>query len=197
MEHLNQKINLKGYLLCLETADILLCLYFVGLSGSGKTTLACVLIEKIRKIIKGRKITYLDGDQIRQYLSKGLGFNKEDRSTNVRRIGYVASEVVKHDGIVVCANIAPYEEDRKSNRNLISGCGEYIEIFVDTALKKCEERDCKGLYKLARAGKIKQFTGINDPFEIPTNPEIIVDGSDCLDKNSNIILDFLSKKGLI
>jgi len=150
-----------------------LCLYFVGLSGSGKSTLANFVLQKIQERESERNVTILDADVIRTHLSKGLGFSKEDRSTNVRRIGYVASEIVKHHGIVMAANIAPYEEDRAYNREIISAGGNYVEIFVDTTLDKCEERDVKGLYKLAREGKIAQFTGISDPFERPENAEIV------------------------
>ena len=169
-----------------------LCLYFVGLSGSGKSTLACAIIDKLRELIPERKITLLDADMIRLHLSKGLGFSKEDRSSNVRRIGYVASEIVKHGGICVVANIAPYVDDRKFNRNLISQYGNYTEIYVNTTLDVCEHRDCKGLYKLARAGKIKQFTGIDDPFEEPKNAELILNGNDIIDDNIDIIIKKIS-----
>ena len=148
-----------------------LCIYFVGLSGSGKSTIANYLINKIYELSSSR-ITYLDGDIVRRHLSKGLGFSKEDRSMNVRRIGYVCSEVVKHGGIVIAANIAPYEDDRDYNRKIISEYGNYVEVYVNTHLDNCISRDVKGLYKLAIEGKIKQFTGISDPFEEPKTPEI-------------------------
>lgn len=164
--------------------------YFVGLSGSGKTTLAKNLINYLRERTF-TKITYLDGDVVRKELSKGLGFSKEDRSTNVRRIGYVASEVAKHGGICVCANIAPYEDDRLYNKNLIeSKGGKYIEIFVNTPVEVCESRDVKGLYKLARDGKIK-LTGINDPFEVPKNPTVKVNSSKDLIIQINVIKDLV------
>lgn len=150
------------------------CYYFVGLSGSGKTTFANMLYALIKSIEPSRPVTILDGDVVRQNLSKGLGFTKEDRSTNVRRIGYVASEIVRHGGTVICANIAPYDEDRLNNRKLIEQYGKYCEIFVDTPLEVCEKRDVKGLYKLAREGKIKQFTGISDPFEEPTKADVVI-----------------------
>jgi sulfate adenylyltransferase len=111
----------------------------------------------------------LDADVIRTHLSKGLGFSKEDRSTNVRRIGYVASEIVKHGGLVVVANIAPFQEDRDFNKRAISGGGDYFQIYVDTPISECERRDVKGLYSGARAGTIKNFTGVSDPFEVPTD----------------------------
>ena len=155
-----------------------LCIYLVGLSGSGKSTIANFLISKLKEIETERKITLLDADIIRLNLSKGLGFSKEDRSTNVRRIGYVASEIVKHGGIVICANIAPYEEDRLFNRKQISQYGKYIEVFVNTSLECCERRDIKGLYKMARDGKILNFTGVNDPFEIPLTSDLLLDGDE-------------------
>ncbi len=151
------------------------CYYFIGLSGSGKTTYANILKSNLLEKYPSKEITILDGDIVRQELSKGLGFTKKDRSTNVQRIGYVASEIVKHGGIVICANIAPYDSDRLINRNKIENIGgKYIEIFVNTPLEICEKRDIKGLYKLAREGKIKQFTGISDPFENPTKSDIII-----------------------
>jgi sulfate adenylyltransferase len=167
------------------------CLYFVGLSGSGKTTLAKALKAKLDEILRLRTITILDGDVVRRNLSKGLGFNKEDRSINVRRIGYVASEIVKHGGICLCASIAPYQEDRSYNKSQI-GSG-YIEILVDTDLAVCEARDVKGLYKLARAGTIKEFTGISDPFEPAPNADLtlICNHTTDLNDNINLILDKL------
>jgi sulfate adenylyltransferase len=164
------------------------CYYFVGLSGSGKSASANALKEKIHEYEPERTVTILDADIIRQNLSKGLGFSKEDRSMNVRRIGYVASEIVKHGGICIVANIAPYAEDRKINRILINQYGRYIEIYVKTSLDICEQRDCKGLYKMARDGKIKQFTGISDPFEEPIDPEFIINGDNDINENITKIL---------
>lgn len=169
-----------------------LCVYFVGLSGCGKSTIANVLKSKLLEICN-KQITILDGDIIRQHLSKGLTFSKEDRSTNIRRIGYVASEIVKHNGIVLCANIAPFEDDRKYNRELISKYGHYLEIFVDTPLNICEKRDVKGLYKLARSGIIKKFTGVSDPFETPTESNLIVNGEESIDKILDKIINLLKK----
>jgi len=171
-----------------------LCVYFTGLSGSGKSTLANFLKEKILEVERERAITILDADVVRTHLSKGLGFSRADRSTNVRRIGYVCSEIVKHGGIVLVANIAPYEEDREWNRELISADGNYVEIFVDTAIEKCEERDVKGLYALARKGVIKEFTGVSDPYEIPKKPEIVVNGGEGLDGIISNILTWLKNK---
>lgn len=155
------------------------CYYCIGLSGSGKTTYANQLRIKLLEKNPGEVITILDGDVVRQNLSKGLGFSKEDRSMNVRRIGYVASEIVKHGGTVICANIAPYDEDRKYNKKMIESVGgKYIQIWVKTSLDVCEQRDVKGLYKLAREGKIKQFTGISDPFEDASDSDIIIETED-------------------
>jgi sulfate adenylyltransferase len=160
-----------------------LCIYLVGLSGSGKSTMANILIDKLKELNTGKKITLLDADVVRLNLSKGLGFSKEDRSTNVRRIGYVAAEIVKHGGIVICANIAPYEADRLANRKQISQHGQYIEVYMRTSLECCIRRDVKGLYKAAIEGTVKNFTGISDPFEEPINADIILDGDE---QNSKI-----------
>lgn len=148
-----------------------ICYYFVGLSGSGKSTYAEALKAYFEENML--EVTLLDADIIRTHLSKGLGFSKEDRSMNVRRIGYVASEIVRHGGIVIVANIAPFAEDRAFNRHLISQHGRYVEIFVDTALDTCADRDVKGLYKAAFAGTLKNFTGVSDPFEAPTNSIVV------------------------
>ena len=169
-----------------------LCLYFTGLSGAGKSTIANALYSRLLELVNNRNITVLDGDTVRLNLSKELGFSKKDRSTNVRRIGYVASEIVKHRGICLCANIAPYKDDRDYNRKLINSYGKYIEVFVNTPLQTCENRDVKGLYQLARKNIIKEFTGISDPYEEPDNAEILLEGDGGIDKSVNIILDYLS-----
>lgn len=171
-----------------------LCLYFVGLSGSGKTTLARLMEKKLRELYPNKKVTYLDGDIVRTNLSKGLGFSKTDRSLNVRRIGYVASLVVKHGGLCVTANIAPYAEDRKVNHELISAQGNMVQIWVNTPLEECEKRDIKGLYKLARSGVIKQFTGISDPFEEPDDSDLIVDGTKDIEEIGQEIIQYLKEK---
>ena len=151
-------------------------IFFTGLSGSGKSTLANGLLIKLMEE-GSRPVTLLDGDIVRTHLSSELGFSRNDRSTNIKRIGYVASEITKNGGIAICAPIAPYEQDRLYNRNLISCEGGYLEIFVNTPLEKCEERDSKGLYALAREGKIKEFTGISDPYEEPKDAEMVIDSS--------------------
>lgn len=153
-----------------------LCVYFMGLSGAGKSTLASKLRARIQEEMPHKEVTILDADEIRMHLSKGLGFSKADRSTNVRRIGYVASEIVRHGGIVLVANIAPFQEDRAANRTLIEPYGRYVEVYVNTAIEECERRDVKGLYKAARAGTLGNFTGISDPFEVPSDSEIVLTG---------------------
>ena len=160
------------------------CYYLVGLSGSGKTTYANKLKSQILEKYPEKEVTILDGDTVRHNLTKELGFSKKDRSTNVRRIGYVASEIVKYNGIVICANIAPYDIDRLHNRNLIESLGgKYIEVWINTDLETCEKRDVKGLYKLAREGVIKQFTGISDPFDKPSKYDIEITTEDFDFKN--------------
>ena len=152
-------------------------IFFTGLSGSGKSTLANGVL--VRLLEEGRRpVSLLDGDIVRTHLSSELGFSKEHRSLNVRRIGFVASEITKNGGIAICAPIAPYRLDRQFNRDMIDPLGGYIEIFVNTPLDICEQRDVKGLYAKARKGLLKQFTGIDDPYEKPENAEIVIDSSD-------------------
>jgi sulfate adenylyltransferase len=146
-------------------------IFFTGLSCSGKSTLAQLLLARLEEI-QDREITFLDGDVIRDHLSKGLGFSKEDRDENVKRVGFVASEIVRHGGIVIASLIAPYTDARRSVRNRIEHYGAFVEVFVDTPLSVCESRDTKGLYAKARQGIIKNFTGIDDPYEAPTQPEL-------------------------
>ena len=154
-----------------------LTIFFTGLSGSGKSTLANGLLVKLLEE-GNRPVTLLDGDIVRTHLSSELGFSKEHRSINVQRIGFVASEITKNGGIAICAPIAPYENGRRKNRELISKGGAYIEVHVATPINICEQRDVKGLYAKARKGIIKGFTGIDDPYEEPINPEVKIDTSD-------------------
>ncbi|MEC7855482.1 MAG: bifunctional sulfate adenylyltransferase/adenylylsulfate kinase [Candidatus Neomarinimicrobiota bacterium] len=186
-QHLDDGTNIPSWFTYQEVAKELqksrlpkkdrgLTIFFTGLSGSGKSTLANGLLIKLLEN-GSRPVTLLDGDIVRTHLSSELGFSKEHRSLNVRRIGFVASEITKNKGIAICAPIAPYKKDRRFNRKLISKLGGYIEVHVSTSLDKCEERDVKGLYKLARKGVIKEFTGISDPYEEPKNAEIIIDSS--------------------
>ncbi|CUH61931.1 bifunctional sulfate adenylyltransferase/adenylylsulfate kinase [Thalassobacter stenotrophicus] len=148
--------------------------FFTGLSGSGKSTIANAMMVKLMEM-GGRPVTLLDGDIVRKNLSSELGFSKEHRDLNIRRIGYVASEITKNGGIAICAPIAPYTATRRAVREDIEQFGAFVEVHVATALEECERRDRKGLYKLAREGKIKEFTGISDPYEAPTAAELVVD----------------------
>jgi sulfate adenylyltransferase len=148
--------------------------FFTGLSGSGKSTIANALMVKLMEQ-GGRPVTLLDGDVVRKHLSSELGFSKEHRDINIKRIGYVASEITKNGGIAICAPIAPYTATRRAVREMIEAFGAFIEVHVATSVEECERRDRKGLYKLAREGKIKEFTGISDPYEFPTKAEIVLD----------------------
>ncbi|SDW41819.1 sulfate adenylyltransferase [Albimonas donghaensis] len=148
--------------------------FLTGLSGSGKSTIANALMVKLMEL-GGRPVTLLDGDVVRKHLSSELGFSKEHRDINIKRIGYVASEITKNGGIALCAPIAPYTATRRAVREMIEAYGAFVEVHVATSLEECERRDRKGLYKLAREGKIKEFTGISDPYEAPETPELRVD----------------------
>ncbi len=148
--------------------------FFTGLSGSGKSTIANALMVKLMET-GGRAISLLDGDIVRKNLSSELGFSKEHRDLNIRRIGYVASEITKNGGIAICAPIAPYAATRRTVRDMISPLGGFVEIHVATPIEVCEDRDRKGLYAKARAGIIKEFTGVSDPYEVPENPEMEID----------------------
>jgi sulfate adenylyltransferase len=149
-------------------------IFFTGLSGSGKSTIANALITKFLET-GGRPVTLLDGDLVRKNLSSELGFSKAHRDINIRRIGYVASEITKNGGIAICAPIAPYEETRKAVRQMIEPFGGFILVYAATPLEVCEQRDRKGLYAKARAGIVKEFTGISDPYEAPTDAEVVID----------------------
>ena len=171
--------------------------FFTGLSGSGKSTIANVLMAKLMEV-GTRPVTLLDGDLVRKHLSSELGFSKEHRELNIQRIGYVASEITKNRGIAICAPIAPYSATRRTVREMVSQYGGFIEVHVATPLEVCEERDRKGLYAKARAGLIKQFTGIDDPYEAPQNAEVVVDTSKfSADELAQQILLQLEKQGYI
>lgn len=172
-------------------------LFFTGFSGAGKSTIAKAVAIKLMEI-QDRAITILDGDIIRIHLTSELGFSKEHRSLNVRRVGFVASEITKNRGIAICSMIAPYAVDRDFVRELIAAKGNFIEIHVSTPIDACEARDTKGLYALAREGKLTGFTGINDPYEIPINPEISIDTTQYyLEEAVELIVDYLIKIGHI
>jgi sulfate adenylyltransferase len=142
-------------------------------------------------------VTVLDGDVVRTHLSQGLGFSKEDRDTNIRRIGFVAAEIARHGGGVICAAVSPYRATRNECRAMI-GADRFIEIFVDAPLDVCEERDTKGMYRLAREGKIKNFTGIDDPYEVPHNAELVIDTvAFSAEENAELILAFLVGQGFV
>ncbi|MDP6124763.1 MAG: bifunctional sulfate adenylyltransferase/adenylylsulfate kinase [Candidatus Latescibacteria bacterium] len=204
-DYLNRGRTLPGWFTRPEVADILadaypprhqqgVCIWMTGLSGSGKSTVADVLLDLLQEL--GRRVTVLDGDVVRTNLSKGLGFSKEDRDTNILRIGYVASEIVKHGGVAICAAISPYIAVRDQVREMV---GEgFVEVFVDTPLSECEKRDVKGMYAKARRGEIKGFTGIDDPYEAPENPEMVLDTIDCSgETNGRRILDWLVEHGYV
>lgn len=148
--------------------------FFTGLSGSGKSTVANAILVKLMEL-GGRPVTLLDGDIVRKNLSSELGFSKEHRDLNIRRIGFVASEITKNGGIAICAPIAPYATTRAAVRQEIEAVGTFVEVHVSTSIEECERRDRKGLYKLAREGKIKEFTGISDPYDVPESPEVRID----------------------
>lgn len=171
--------------------------FLTGLSGSGKSTIANALMVKLMEM-GGRPVTLLDGDVVRKHLSSELGFSKEHRDINIRRIGYVASEITKNGGIAICAPIAPYTATRRDVREMIEATGAFVEVHVATSLEECEKRDRKGLYKLAREGKIKEFTGISDPYEEPTKPELRLEteGND-VDYCAQQVILKLEQMGLI
>ncbi len=189
-----------------ETAKILMeaypprhkrgvCIWFTGLSGAGKSTLARILTAKLLE--RGRQVTLLDGDVVRTHLSKGLGFSKEDRDTNILRIGFVAGEIVRHRGTAICAAISPYRATRNKVRQMV-GEERFVEVFVDTPLEICEQRDVKGLYAKARRGEIRGFTGIDDPYEPPLEPEVHIQTvGHTPEENVQQIIDYLESKGFL
>ncbi len=171
--------------------------FFTGFSGSGKSTIANALMVKLMEM-GGRPVTLLDGDIVRKNLSSELGFSKEHRDLNIRRIGYVASEITKNGGIAICAPIAPYAMTRRAVREDIESFGAFVEVHVATSIEECERRDRKGLYKLAREGKIKEFTGISDPYDVPEDPEIRVETENVeVDHCAHQVLLKLEQMGLV
>ena len=172
-------------------------IFFTGLSGAGKSTIANVLVIKLLEI-GGRPVTLFDGDLVRKHLSSELGFSREHRDLNIRRIGYVASEITKNRGIAICAPIAPYDATRKEVRAMIAPLGGFIMVHLSTPVTICEKRDRKGLYAKARAGIIKEFTGISDPYEEPTDADITIDTTGLApDEAAQEIILHLESEGLI
>jgi sulfate adenylyltransferase len=205
-DYLNNGKQLPEWFTRPEVADILAesypprhkqgaCIWFTGLSGAGKSTTSEVLTTLLLE--SGRQVTVLDGDVVRTHLSKGLGFSKEDRDTNILRIGFVAAEIVRHGGIVICAAVSPYRATRNDVRNRV-GTDQFVEVFVDTPLEVCEERDTKGMYARARRGEIKDFTGIDDPYEPPVNPELTLDTVDRTpEDNARAIMEYMVTEGFV
>ena len=171
------------------------CIWFTGLSGAGKSTTAEVLTVLLQQ--HGRQISVLDGDVVRTHLSKGLGFSKDDRDTNIRRIGYVAAEIVRHGGVAIAAAVSPYRATRNDVRNMV-GKDNFVEVFVDAPLEICEQRDVKGMYAKARRGEIAGFTGIDDPYEAPLHAEITLSTvSTTPQENAELILRYLQQRGFV
>jgi sulfate adenylyltransferase len=205
-QYLNNGHKLPGWYTRPEVADILadsypprhkqgVCIWFTGLSGAGKSTTAEVLTVLLQQY--GRQITVLDGDVVRTHLSKGLGFSKEDRDVNIRRIGFVAAEIVRHGGVVVCAAVSPYRVTRNDVRNMV-GADHFVEVYVDTPLVVCEQRDVKGMYAMARRGEIQGFTGIDDPYEPPLRAELTLDTIDHTpEQNAQVVVDYLLAQGFL
>jgi sulfate adenylyltransferase len=205
-EYLNRGRKLPDWFTRPEVAQILsetypprhqqgVCIWFTGLSGAGKSTTAEILTVLLLE--RGRQVTLLDGDIVRSHLSKGLGFSKEDRDINIRRVGFVASEIVRHRGVVLCAAVSPYRATRNDVRNIV-GSDNFIEVFVDTPLWVCEQRDTKGMYAKARSGEIKDFTGIDDPYEAPRHAEITLDTmSHTAEENARRIINYLAERGFV
>jgi sulfate adenylyltransferase len=205
-EYLHNGKQLPGWFTRPEVAEILaesypplhqqgVCIWYTGLSGAGKSTTAEVLTALLLE--HGRQVTVLDGDVVRTHLSKGLGFSKEDRDTNIRRIGFISAELVRHGGVVICAAVSPYRATRNDVRNMV-GSDNFVEIFVDTPLEVCEARDVKGFYAKARRGEIKDFTGVDDPYEPPQHAEITLDTvAHTPEENAYLILDYLIARGFV
>ncbi|MFN8454759.1 MAG: bifunctional sulfate adenylyltransferase/adenylylsulfate kinase [Anaerolineae bacterium] len=205
-EYLNNGKTLPAWFIRPEVAEIMaeaypprhrqgVCIWFTGLSGAGKSTTAEVLTARLME--HGRQVTVLDGDVVRTHLSNGLDFSKEGRDINIRRIGFVAAEIVRHGGAVICAAVSPYRTTRNDVRTMV-GSDHFVEVFMDTPLEICERRDVKGFYAKARRGEIKGFTGIDDPYEPPQHAEVILDTmSYTPEKNAGLILDYLAHQGFI
>ena len=170
--------------------------WFTGLSGAGKTTIAELVGPQLEE--RGYEIEYLDGDVVRTHLSKGLGFSKEDRDTNIERIGWVASRLTRHGAAVLVSAISPYEETRRKARGLVEEQGRFVEVYVCTSVEECARRDVKGLYEKAFRGELKEFTGVSDPYEAPAAPEICIESEhEEPEQSAQRIIELLERRGLI
>jgi sulfate adenylyltransferase len=171
--------------------------FFTGLSGSGKSTIANAVRHRL-EARTGRPVTLLDGDLVRQHLSSELGFSRRDRDLNIRRIGFVASEITRHGGMAICAPIAPYESVRRDVRAMIEPLGGFVLVFVDTPLEVCEARDRKGLYAKARAGLIAEFTGVSDPYEPPLDADVVIrTAEEPADRAAERVIAHLEQRGFL
>lgn len=175
------------------------CLWFTGLSGSGKTTTADRVVPMLEEL--GRTVTVLDGDVVRTHLSRGLGFSREDRDENVRRVGFVAAEIARHGGMTVCALVSPYRPTRDEVRAMVNaagGEGSFVEVFVDTPLDVVMERDVKGLYAASQRGEVERMTGVADPYEPPHEPELRLETvGRSVDQNAAAVITYLESEGLL
>jgi adenylylsulfate kinase len=171
-------------------------LWFTGLSGSGKSTIAHLVGPALEE--RGAIVEYLDGDTVRTHLSKGLGFSKEDRDTHIERVGWVASRLTRHGAAVICAAISPYEETRRKARAMVEPYGRFVEVYVKASVEECARRDVKGLYAKAFAGEITGFTGVDDPYEEPASPELVVDTEEHpAEESAALIVAKLEELGLV
>lgn len=175
------------------------CIWFTGLSGAGKTTTAERLAEAL--VARGRTVTLLDGDVVRTHLSRGLGFSREDRDENVRRVGFVAAEIVRHAGLVICSLVSPYRATRDEVRRMVTATGGgnvFVEVFVDTPLEVVAQRDVKGLYAATERGEVEAMTGVSDPYEPPLQAELSLDTVDHgVDENVAALIDYLETRDLV
>src|SRR5919198_5449905 len=171
-------------------------LWFTGLSGAGKTTIAELVRPELER--RGRKVEWLDGDEVREHLCKGLGFSKEDRDTNIDRIGWGASKLTRHGAAVIVSAISPYAEARRKARELVEEHGTFIEVFVDASVEECARRDVKGLYEKAMRGELQEFTGVSDPYEPPASPEVRIESErEEPHESAARILQTLEERGLV
>jgi adenylylsulfate kinase len=171
-------------------------LWFTGLSGSGKSTIAHIVGPLLED--RGHIVEYLDGDTVRTHLSKGLGFSKEDRDTNIERIGWVAARLTRHGAAVIAAAISPYIETRQKAREMVEQFGPFVEVYVKASVDECARRDVKGLYEKAMKGEIKGFTGVDDPYEEPPSPEVVLDTENQTpEESARAIVDKLEVLGLV